>query len=193
MTLRSYLYAAVACFAVFVLASWAIKGFPTKREPVIVVREGPSPVQIRAQKYEEERLALRARAAAESVADSALNEIRNATLRAATAYSAAPCDEDYKAQLIKALTDYVRAYIAKRDCFFFPMFCSQDNIEVSGAAFSTPLDRQVQNALREAFSRGGISSSDFPYGTQLAVRLVINGQETSAPPACRIPNGKRRA
>lgn len=180
-------YLVMGSITLFMTISWAVRGFPTGKEPpIVVVRERPDPAKLDARNAE--MAAAKKRETAASAQDAALNAVRMAAIGAATTYTAYPCNEDNKRQLVKALTTYVRAYLDKRDCFF-PMFCNDRKMEMSAAAFSTPLDGDVRKALQGAFSQGGISSDDFPFGTQLAVRHFTWGADDDRPALCSANNG----
>ena len=184
--MRFYFYIALTCLTAFVFVSWAVKGFPTSRPPaVVVVRQPPDPAEIEAR--ENARKTLMTRETAESSRSESLNEARYATIRAANLYAAAPCSADNKEKLIKALTVYARSYLDKRDCSVF-FLCTDTKMDASAAAFSTPLDGEVKRSLMAAFSRGGISSSDFPYGTQMVVSHFTWGAGDAPAPMCGAPS-----
>jgi hypothetical protein len=180
--MRFYFYAALMGLTAFIFISWAVKGFPSRPPPaVVVVRQPPDPAELEAR--ENARKTLMTRETAESSRSESLNDVRYTTIRAANLYAAAPCGADNKEKLIKALTAYVRSYLDKRDCSVF-FLCTDDKMDASAAAFSTPLDGEVKKSLMAAFSRGGISSSDFPYGTQMAVSHFTWGAGDAPAPMC---------
>lgn len=186
--MRFYFYIALAGFAAFVFVSWAIKGFPTERESVVMVRQRPSDAEMEAR--ETARRTMMARETRESARNESLNDIRYATIRTADAYAAAPCGADNKKKLVEALTTYAKAYLDKRSCTLF-IFCNDDKMDGSAAAFSTPLDDQVRRSLEAAFSRGGISSGDFPYGTRLAVMAFTSDADDAPAQICVSQNRKK--
>lgn len=116
----------------------------------------------------------RAAQISESAVDPELNKLRNETLIAANVYAIQPaCEEAAKARLIAALTAYTKAWQKKLNCFrplpILIMFCGEENMSAAAAAFSTPVDKRVKDALDAAFDRGGILQSDFPWSVRFDV------------------------
>jgi hypothetical protein len=164
---RFLLYTVMAFTTAFVGISWAVRGFPVssaKPQFVAPLRatvdsrfEYGDPVEL--QHKEQERLR-----AVQSDEDPKLDAIRMDALQAANAYEMSPCDATMKSNLIGALTVYTRAWQNKLDCarpFGMPIGCDK-KLEDTAAAFSTPLDLRLRNALQAAFDQKGIVKADFP-------------------------------
>jgi hypothetical protein len=99
--------------------------------------------------------------------DPGRNQVRQTAIQAANAYAYAPCDPAIKAAFVVAATTYIKAVT--------------DNISTAGA-FATPMDRRVRESIQAAFGTGGITSKDFPAGTQnLVVAIAKTEGKTNAP------------
>lgn len=112
-----------------------------------------------------------------SAYDTDLNRLRHTTLQASYAYMVQPCDPKNKARFVEATSAYVKAFISRTNCSL--LSCSREKIAMAGAAFNTEEDARVQRAIEEAFSRGGVSASDFPVGRQMAM-LGLIGPDNAA-------------
>lgn len=148
---RIYVYVGLAFVASFAGVSWAARGFP--------VGIGPSQVALTtgeqdpATKRENERIMR------------SLDTIKNEALQAATGFALSPCDSTMKQNLVDAVTAYVHAWQIKLDCpriANMPIVCSQEKMKTAVAAFSTPLDQRVTDAIMQAFDQPGITIADFP-------------------------------
>lgn len=99
--------------------------------------------------------------------DPGRNQMRQTAIQAANAYAYAPCDPAIKAAFVVAATTYIKAVT--------------DNISTAGA-FATPMDKRVRESIQAAFGTGGITSRDFPTGTQnLVVAIAKSEGKPSAP------------
>ncbi|HKS20070.1 MAG TPA: hypothetical protein VJS63_12760 [Bradyrhizobium sp.] len=164
---RFALYVAMAFVTAFVGVSWAARGFPMRFSSPVQTE----PLQQRltttfGDKAEEyERKAWESKHTAQSDKDPILDKIRLDALQAANAYTMSPCDKTMKQNLVAALTAYTRAWQAKLGCprqTSMLMFCSDKKLNEAAKTFSTPLDRQVKEAFRQAFEQKGVVAADFP-------------------------------
>ncbi|MEW6449269.1 MAG: hypothetical protein AB1490_01365 [Pseudomonadota bacterium] len=99
--------------------------------------------------------------------DPGRNQVRLTAIQAASAYAYAPCDPAIKAAFVVAATTYIKAVT--------------DNISTAGA-FATPMDRRVRASIQAAFVAGGITSRDFPTGTQTLVAAIAKTEGTPNAP-----------
>jgi hypothetical protein len=147
---RIYVYVGLAFVASFAGVSWAARGFPVSiGASKIALTTGD---QDPATKRENERIMR------------SLDTIKNDALQAATGFALSPCDSTMKQNLVDALTAYVRAWQVKLDCprIASMPICSQEKLQAAVAAFSTPLDQRVTDAVMQAFDQPGITITDFP-------------------------------
>jgi hypothetical protein len=148
---RIYVYVGLAFVASFAGVSWAARGFPVGfgGAPVVLTTGD----QDQATKRENVRIMR------------SLDTIKNDALQAATGFALSPCDSTMKQNLVDALTAYVRAWQIKLDCprlANMTMSCTQEKLKTAVAAFSTPLDQRVTDAVAQAFDQPGITIADFP-------------------------------
>ena len=149
----------------FIGVAWATRGFP-----IPVLRVAPLSPTVDAHFGDDHaKEGLRKDWEAEHSAagddDAKRNAIRLDTLQAANAYAMSPCDRTVKANLVDALTAYVRAWQAKLGCkgaTFGLKICSDQQIKEAAETVNTPLDHRVKEALHAAVSQKGIVSEDFP-------------------------------
>jgi hypothetical protein len=158
----------------FVLVSWGMQGFPTKSKAKSSGELRPTlNATFGKDSRSEEEKARRTAQTLASAQDPELNKIRLETLAAANAYALVNCESAAKERLIAALTAYTKAWQRKLNCFrpmlIFMMFCDDENKSAAAAAFSTHLDKQIKEALDEAFDRRGILQSEFPYSVRFDV------------------------
>lgn len=99
--------------------------------------------------------------------DPGRNQVRQTAIQAANAYAYAPCDPAIKAAFVVSATTYIKAVT--------------DNISTAGA-FATPMDRRVRASIQAAFVAGGITSKDFPTGTQTLVAAIAKTEGTPTAP-----------
>ena len=99
--------------------------------------------------------------------DPGRNQVRQTAIQAAGAYKYAPCDPAIKAAFVVAATTYIKAVT--------------DNISTAGA-FATPMDKRVRESIQAAFGTGGITSKDFPAGTQTLVAAIAKTDGTANAP-----------
>ena len=99
--------------------------------------------------------------------DPGRNQVRQTAIQAAGAYRYAPCDPAIKAAFVVAATTYIKAVT--------------DNISTAGA-FASPMDKRVRESIQAAFGTGGITSKDFPTGTQTLVAAIAKTDGTANAP-----------
>ena len=112
------------------------------------------------------------------------DKLRIAALQASTAYALTPCDQAAKAVMIQAVTSYAKAWADMMGCG--PDGCDYRKINATAAAFSTPLDIQVRDAVGAAFDKHGVSIDDFPSPLRINVAMLVRGRGTPAT-ACPQP------
>ena len=158
---------AVGLFALaFVLISWGNKGFPVMAYgPASLTPDARIPTFAEATKK-----GLRKEWNDSKTAQSDGNKERDALrlelLQASNAYKLSPCDDTMKKNLVTALSNYINAWHDMAYCSAGYDGCPRsfsDRLDVAAAAFKTPADINVHNALREAINEGGISREDFAY------------------------------
>jgi hypothetical protein len=164
---------AIALFATaFIGISWATRGFP-----VMTVRVAPLQPDARIPTFEQSvKQGLRKdwenSKTAQGDGDPRREALRLAALQAANAFALSPCDKTMKKNLVAALSAYAKAWTEKAGCKFG--ICSDDHkLDTAAAAFSTPADMRVREALRGAFEKGGISRDDFPASIRLWVLMLV--------------------
>jgi hypothetical protein len=106
------------------------------------------------------------------------DRLRRDALQASSAYALTPCDETAKALMIEAVSAYAKAWADMMGCG--PDGCDYRKINATAAAFSTPLDIQVRDALGEAFDKRGISIDDFPSLLRINVAMLVRGRGAPA-------------
>ena len=84
-------------------------------------------------------------------------QMRQTAIQAANAYAYAPCDPAIKAAFVVATTTYIKAVTEKIN---------------NAGVYATPMDKRVRDSIQAAFGTGGITSKDFPAGTQNLVAAI---------------------
>jgi hypothetical protein len=157
---------AVGVFALtFIGISWGQKGFP-----VMATRVEPLRPDARIATFEESvkkgiRKDWEASKTSQSDGNKERDKLRIALLRASIGYKLSPCDATMRTNLVQALTNYTQAWKALAFCKAGVDGCpagSDDRLDAAAAAFKSPADLRVQQALREAIDEGGLSKGDFP-------------------------------
>lgn len=179
---RFAVYVAVAFVTAFVGVSWAARGFPMHSSRAVGVSQlSQLPATVTAT-FGDDTNEKRHQAAVQeqllSPDNAKRNELRIATLQAATAYSLSPCEPSFKVELIKALSAYTQAYLDVRGCKLFQ--CSDKKYETAAAAFDSPLDRRVQETLKQAFDQGGITTDELPSSLRMDAIDFARGRGTAA-------------
>ncbi|WP_156435197.1 hypothetical protein [Bradyrhizobium lablabi] len=150
----------------FAAVSWAARGFPMQWSgPVSVSSLQPAITSTFADTSAMDDERKRRESAAQKDTNPSLDRIRQEVLQAATGFEMSPCNSAMKKNLIEALTAYTRAWQAKLNCPV-KMFCTDEKLNAAAAAFSTPLDLRVKDALLRAFLQPGIVKTDFPASVQ---------------------------
>jgi len=156
----------VGVFALaFVGISWSQKNFP-----VMAVKVEPLRPDARIPTFEENikrgiRKDWEVSKTPQRDGDKQRDKVRIALLRASIGYKLSPCDATMKKNLVQALTDYTHAWKALAFCKAGVDGCparSDDRLDAPAAAFKSPADIRVHQALREAVDQGGLSKEDFP-------------------------------
>jgi hypothetical protein len=185
---RFILYVSMTFITVFVGVFWAARGFPTRApgpsivqplQPTVTATFGDHSGEKRREQLAEQQL--------QDPENAKRNPLRADALQAATGYALSPCDKTMKANLVAAMRAYAMAFYEIRKCN--PMFTNCDPaFDKAIAVYSTPYDKRVQEALHEAFEKGGISKADFPTELQMSVMSLarstgspVSACETSAP------------
>jgi hypothetical protein len=99
--------------------------------------------------------------------DPGRNRLRQTAIQAANAYAYAPCDPAIKAAFVVATTTYIKAVT--------------DRIG-NASHFATAQDKRVRDSIQSAFVIGGITSKDFPAGTQNLVAAIAKTDGTPTAP-----------
>jgi hypothetical protein len=61
-----------------------------------------------------------------------------------------------------------------------PDGCDYRKINATAAAFSTPLDLQLREAVGAAFDKRGVSIDDFPAALRINVAMLVRGRGAPA-------------
>lgn len=121
----------------------------------------------------------------QSDGDAERDKLRLDLLQASTAYKLSPCDDTQTKNLVAALSNYVTAWHDMAFCDPGIGGCpgnSDERLDTAAAAFKTPADINVHNALREAIRHGGISGEDFPSSMRRYV-FIMSGTPPADPRA----------
>jgi hypothetical protein len=101
----------------------------------------------------------------QSDGNSERDALRRELLQASTGYALSPCNDTMRSNLVTALTNYTQAWYEKAYCRPGVGDCprtSDDRLDAAAAAFKSPADIRVHEALRKAIAQGGIGRDDFP-------------------------------
>jgi hypothetical protein len=115
------------------------------------------------------------------------DKLRGELLQAANAYALSPCDNTIKRNLVEAHTNYTRAWQAIFYCRPGAGDCpakQDDRIDRARAAFHTPADVRVHEALQVAFDQGGIVRDDFPQPVRKDVHVWVRPAYGEPKAAC---------
>lgn len=104
--------------------------------------------------------------------------LRVAALQASKDYVLAPCDRTAKANLVAAVSAYATAWREVMGCG--PNGCDPRRLNAAAAAFSTPLDSRVREALAAAFDKRGVSIDDFPSALRINLAMLVPGRGDAA-------------
>jgi hypothetical protein len=185
---RFILLSVVLMVAAFVGVSWASKGFP-----VMTVRVVPLQPDARIPTFDEsvkqDRKEWESSKTSQSDGNKERDQLRLATLQAANAYALSSCDGTTRKNLIEAMTAYTAAWAEIAGCRNGSCSGGGKKIEAARAAFTTPADIRVHEALQSAVEKGGIGRDDFPKSIRDWV-MQWSGVPFDEPEAC---NAGRRA
>ena len=106
------------------------------------------------------------------------DKLRLDALAASTAYALTPCDETARAVMVQAVSSYAQAWADMMGCG--PDGCDYRKINATAAAFSTPLDLQLREAVGAAFDKRGVSIDDFPSALRINVAMLVRGRSAPA-------------
>jgi hypothetical protein len=172
-TLRLTLLA-VGLFALaFVGVSWGEKGFP-----IMAIRAVPLKPDARIPTFEESvqkdmRRDWENSRTWQSDGNQGRDKLRADLLQASSSYELSPCADATKKALVAALTRYTDAWHSLAYCTpgvgGCPSGTMSDRLDAAAAAFKSPADVHVHEALRKAIAQGGITPEDFPS----AIRDVV--------------------
>ena len=169
-----FAFLVIALFAAtFAGVSWASKGFP-----VIAMRAALLQPDARVATFEQSvKQGLRQEwensKTAQGDGDPKREALRLAALQAANAFALSPCDPTMKKNLVEALSAYAQAWSDMAGCKFGVCGGDDHKIDSAAAAFSTPADVRVREALRAAFEQGSVSRQDFPASIRLWVTMLV--------------------
>jgi hypothetical protein len=170
----------------FVGISWANKGFP-----VIAMKAEPMKPDPRIPTFEESvkkgiRQDWENSKTAQSDGNKERDPLRIALLQASIGYKLSPCDPTMKKNLVEAVTKYTLAWRTLYNCKAGVNGCPRnedDRIDYAAAAFKTPADARVHEALREAYEQGGVGRDDFPRSVRddiyLFSRMPFGGEKAA--------------
>jgi hypothetical protein len=166
MTTFRFALLAVGLFALtFVGVSWANKGFPVMVMGIVPMKPDP-----RLPTFEESvKKGLRQdwenSKTSQSDGNRERDNLRRELLQASTGYALSPCNDTIRNDFVKALTNYTRAWYEMAHCRRGVGDCPRsedDRFDAAVAAFKTPADIRVHEALQKAADQGGLSRDDFP-------------------------------
>jgi hypothetical protein len=110
--------------------------------------------------------------------DPTRDRLRNEVLDYAKALTDDPCNTTLKGHYVKAVTDYVRAWISIAPCLGTHTCGGSDSqaIDRAAKAFGSPLDLRVRDAMRNVHAKGVFGIGDFPNDTvNLVSQLAADG------------------
>lgn len=189
---------AVGLFALaFVGMSWGTKGLP-----FMAVKVEPMKPDARIPTFEESvkkgiRKDWNDSKTNQSDGNKERDNLRLALLQASIGYKLSPCDPMMKKHLVAAVTNYTQAWQALYRCKAGVGGCPRnedERIDAAAAAFQTPADVRVHEALREAYEQGGVGPADFPKSVRdniyLFSRMPFGGEEAACIAARHTDNRK---
>jgi len=154
-------------FAAFVCISWGMHGFPMWTYRIVPV-EPSSRIPTSAEYHEEAmRKAWLESQTSQGDGDAKHDALRLETVQTANAYAQSPCDETMKKNLVAAITAYVTAWSEISGCRNGYCGGNEKQLDAATAAFTTPADKRVREAVGLAVSKGGIVAEDFPKSIRL--------------------------
>lgn len=185
---RFVLFVSIAA-STFAIGLWASRGFPFRFGPVAVPLQATVSTSF-GDDSNQKRRDQQIRDVVNDPDNAKLHPQRMDTLQAATGYAMSPCDKTMKANLVESLRAYATGFNDMRKCN--PMLRNCDPVwEKAAATYSTPQDVRVQEALHEAFEKGGITKEDFPPAIGMAVMTLAKSQGNSIS-ACGVSSPQQR-
>jgi hypothetical protein len=171
---------AVLCLAVFFGGKWLLEVRPLTPNAWL-------PTYHRVDKQDEPRLKLEKTSASDN--DPMRDRLRNGVLDYAKALADDPCNGILKMHYIKAVTEYVRAWISIAPCIgtHSCLWSDSPRMDLASHAFGTPLDLRVRDAMQKVHAKGVFGIGDFPQDTvTLVQQLAADGSvNPSADPRFR--------
>ena len=159
-SLRFGLMVIFAFAAAFAGMSWVSHGFRIPTLAVVPLKPDARIPTFEQSVAEEQQRAWESSHTSQSDGDPQRDALRLAALQAANAYALSPCDGTMKANFVAALTAYTQAWADMAGCK--GMICSDDKkLDAAAAAFRTPADMHLREAVGHAFEQGGISVAEF--------------------------------
>ena len=182
---------AVGLFALtFVGVSWAEKGFPVMMIGVVPLKPDARIPTFEESVQKDLRISWNNSKTLQSDGNRERDELRADLLQASTAYELSPCGETTKKALVAALTNYTNAWHKMAYCTpgvgACPNGTMSNRLDAAAAAFKTPADINVHEALRKAVEQGGIAPEDFPSSIRDDVFLWSGGVPLFGPKAACI-------
>jgi hypothetical protein len=110
--------------------------------------------------------------------DPTRDRLRHEVLDYAKALGDDPCNKTLKTHYIKAVTDYVRAWISIAPCLGTHTCRGSDspNMDRAAQTFGSPLDLRVRDAMHRVHAKGVFGVGDFPKDTiSLVSELAADG------------------
>jgi hypothetical protein len=168
MTKFRFVLIAVGLFGLtFVGVSWAQKGFPLMVTGIVPMKPDS---RSRLPTFEESvkdgfRQEWENSKTSQSDGNVARDKLRLELLQASNAYAMSPCDDTIRSNFVTALTNYARAWYEMAHCRPGVDGCPRsedDRFDAAAAAFRTPADIRVHEAVHDASQQGDLSRDDFP-------------------------------
>jgi hypothetical protein len=158
---------AVGLFALaFVGVSWVKKGLPIMTVGVVPLKPDARIPTFEESVQKDVRRDWETSHTWQSDGDQERDELRGDLLQASTGYELSPCGDATKKALVAAMTRYTNAWFKMAHCTpgvgGCPSRSVSDRLDAAAAAFKTPADVHVREALRKAIEQGGITPEDFP-------------------------------
>jgi hypothetical protein len=171
---RFILYVAMTFITAFVGVFWAARGFPMYfPSPITLAPVQPSRIPTFGDHSADKGRERLVEEQLQNPENAKRNPLRADAIQAATGFALSPCDKTMKANLVAAAQAYARPLREMQKCNRFLADCTPV-IDKAIAAYATPYDVRVKQALHEAFEKGGIGTADFPPELQLVVASLAS-------------------
>jgi hypothetical protein len=179
---------AILFIAVFFGGKWLLEVRPLRASAWL-------PTYHRADKQDEPHLKLEKTSASDN--DPTRDRLRTEVLDYAKALGDDPCNGILKMHYIKAVTDYVRAWISIAPCLgtHSCRWSDSPRMDLATRAFGSPLDLRVRDAMQKVHGKGVFGIGDFPQDTvTLVSQLAADGSvNPDADPRFRSMTVDRRS